>query len=83
MCTTKDIELVNDSNDTPTKSNGSQDKKDVIERLKLIPCLGLFMGWISSIAFASVGLTLTIMSNVHPMFVLFCGSLGQIAIRPR
>ena len=51
MCTTKGIELVNDSNDTPPKlNNESQDKTDLIDKLKLIPCLGLFMGWISSIA---------------------------------
>jgi len=81
MCTTKDIELVNDSNDSlPKSNNGSQDKQDLIDRLKLIPCLGLFMEWISSIAFASASLTFTMMSNVDPMFVLFLGSLGQIAI---
>jgi len=80
MCPTKDVKIVipcPDSNGNEAKEEYPV-KKDLITKLKSVPCLGLFMGWISGIAFASASLTVSMMSHVDPMFIVFSSSIGQV-----
>ena len=53
-------------------------ESDFLRKLRLIPCLGIFLGWFSAVCYATATFTVELMEDVDPTFVVFARSIIQL-----